>query len=158
MGFLQSIDNSASGLTAQRLRMDLISDNLANVNTTRTAEGGPYRRKMAIFAARETQFSSLLEQAMGSNGVGKGVRVVGIAKDQTPFKMVYDPQNPDAIKAGDPEAVANPSLIGYVRMPNVEIVKEMVDMISATRSYEANVTAINSAKMMAQKALEIGRG
>ena len=159
MAFLQSINNSASGLTAQRLRMDIISDNLANVNTTRTAEGIPYQRKMAIFAARESQFSSFFEQALGkSSGTGHGVRVVGITKDPTPFKLVYDPQHPDAIKNGDPEALANPSMVGYVRLPNVDIVKEMVDMISATRTYEANVTAINSAKTMALKALEIGRG
>lgn len=159
MAFLQSINNSASGLTAQRLRMDIISDNLANVNTTRTPEGMPYQRKMAIFAAREPQFSSFFEQALNkSSGTGQGVRVVGITKDPTPFKLVYDPQHPDAIKNGDPEALANPSMVGYVQLPNVDIVKEMVDMISATRTYEANVTAINSAKTMALKALEIGRG
>lgn len=157
MSLFKSIDTSASGLTAQRLRMDIISNNIANVNTTRTTEVGPdgkllpYRREMAVFEARQPAFEDLLSEKMSesnaaSNAVGDGVRVVGVVKDQEPFKMIYNPNHPDANKDG------------YVMMPNVNVVTEMVDMISATRAYEANVTAINSAKNMAAKALEIGRG
>jgi flagellar basal-body rod protein FlgC len=153
MNLFRSIDTSASGLTAQRLRMDIISNNLANVNTTRTSEIGadgkpvPYRRQMAIFESRQPEFSALLSQKMSSNDlVGNGVKVVGVTKDPEPFKMMYNPNHPDANNDG------------YVLMPNVNVVTEMVDMISATRAYEANVTAINSAKNMAAKALEIGRG
>ncbi|QGG48165.1 flagellar basal body rod protein FlgC [Heliorestis convoluta] len=161
MKFLSSMDTSASALTAQRLRMDIIANNLANVNTTRSgnvdAEGNvlPYRRQTALFAARPAHeaasFATTLTKAEERlTAPGAGVRVVGIVEDQKPFKMVYDPDHPDAIREG-PEA-------GYVRMPNVNTVTEMVDMISATRAYEANITAINSAKTLAMKALEIGRG
>jgi len=145
-----AIDAAASGLTAERLRMDVISNNIANVNTTRTAEGGPYRRQMVVFAPREdqTDFAQLLSTQL-TNGTGtstgKGVRVVGITKDNSPTRKMYDPAHPDANKDG------------YVEMPNVNIVAEMVDMITATRSYEANVTVVNSAKSMALKALEIGK-
>lgn len=144
MGMFSAIDASASGLTAERLRMDVISNNIANANTTRTADGGPYRRQMVIFSPRASvsPFGKLLENELDT---GAGVRVVGIVKDQSPLKMVYDPHHPDANKDG------------YVAMPNVNIVAEMVDMITATRAYEANVTAVNAAKSMASKALEIGR-
>lgn len=143
MGMFGAIDAAASGLTAERLRMDVISNNIANVNTTRTAEGGPYRRQVVVFAPRaNTSFGQVLAQQLEG---GAGVRVVGIVKDNAPLKMVYDPSHPDA----------NPD--GYVAMPNVNIVAEMVDMITATRAYEANVTAVNAAKGMAMKALEIGR-
>lgn len=146
MGFFDSMDISASGLTAQRLRMDVISNNIANANTTRTPEGGPYRREIVVFQEKKQAFSfgdilSNYSEALP----GRGVRVVAIEKDPAPFKLVYDPTHPDA----DPQ--------GYVRMPNVNIITEMVDMISATRSYEANVTAINAAKSMITKALEIGK-
>jgi len=146
MGIFSSMDISASGLTAQRLRMDVISNNIANVNTTRTEEGGPYRRQRVIFQERkrDVTFKDLLEGSFLKQ-LGAGVRVVAIEEDQSPFKLVYDPSHPDADDNG------------YVRMPNVNIVTEMVDMISATRSYEANVTAINAAKSMINKALEIGR-
>jgi flagellar basal-body rod protein FlgC len=139
-----SLDISASGLTAQRLRMDVISNNLANATTTRTPEGGPYRRERVIFQERRNEFSfeDILTRSMD---VGKGVRVVAVEKDPAPFKLVYDPTHPDADQNG------------YVRMPNVNIVTEMVDMISAARSYEANVTAINTAKSMITKAMEIGK-
>ncbi|MTV47791.1 flagellar basal body rod protein FlgC [Heliobacillus mobilis] len=158
MRFLSSIDTSASGLTAQRFRMDIISNNLANVNTTRSgntdADGVlPYRRQVPVFAARANEvdsFASALSKAQdGQMATGSGVRVVGVVDDEAPFKLVYDPQHPDAMKTG-PQA-------GYVRMPNVNTVTEMVDMISATRAYEANVTAVNAAKSMAMKALEIGK-
>ncbi len=144
MGMFGAIDAAASGLTAERLRMDVISNNIANVNTTRTAEGGPYRRQMVVFAPRENEasFSQVLSQQLQT---GNGVRVTGIQKDTSPTKKVYDPAHPDANKEG------------YVEMPNVNVVSEMVDMISSTRSYEANVTVINAAKSMALKALEIGK-
>ena len=149
MRLFQAIDNSASGLTAQRLRMDVISDNLANVNTTRSTRQPdgtylPYRRKIAVFEASKSEFASIMDSKL-TNGIGQGVKVAQISEDKEPFKMVYDPNNPDANKDG------------YVLMPNVNVVTEMVDMISATRAYEANVTVVNSAKSMALKALEIGR-
>lgn len=142
-----AIDSAASGLTAERLRMDVISNNIANVNTTRTIAGGAYRRQMVTFAPREgnaNSFAQILSTQVG-NSTGNGVRVVGITKDNSPTRKVYDPTHPDANKDG------------YVEMPNVNVVTEMVDMISATRGYEANVTVVNAAKSMALKALEIGK-
>jgi flagellar basal-body rod protein FlgC len=143
MSYLDIFDISASGLTAQRLRMDVISNNIANATTTRTAENEPYRRERVVFQVRET-FDDVLSKTL-KKGNAKGVKVIAIEKDPSPFKLVYDPNHPDA----------NPE--GYVRMPNVNIVTEMVDMISATRSYEANITAINNSKSMILKALEIGK-
>ena len=144
MGMFGAIDAAASGLTAERLRMDVISNNIANVNTTRTAEGGAYRRQMVVFAPRENEaaFAQVLSEKLDT---GNGVKVVGITKDNSPTHRVYDPAHPDANQDG------------YVEMPNVNVVTEMVDMITATRAYEANVTTINSAKSMALKALEIGK-
>ncbi|WP_378957111.1 flagellar basal body rod protein FlgC [Pelosinus sp. sgz500959] len=144
MGMFSSIDSAASGLTAERLRMDVISNNIANVNTTRTAEGGAYRRQMVTFAPRgnEASFAQVLSENLNA---GSGVRVTGITKDNSPTRKIYDPAHPDANKEG------------YVEMPNVNIVSEMVDMIGATRAYEANVTVLNAAKSMALKALEIGK-
>lgn len=146
MSFFNSINISASGLTAERLRMDVISKNIANVNTTRTANGTPYRRQVVVFQEGEKQapFSQYLNDA-SKQFMGSGVKAVAIAEDQTPFKMVYDPGHPDADEKG------------YVKMPNVDIMTEMVNMISSSRAYEANVTAINSTKSMAMKALEIGK-
>lgn len=135
---------AASGLTAERLRMDTIANNLANANTTRTEEGGPYRRQVPVFAP-------ILDRAvsrggrLGHGSTGAGVQVVGVMSDPSPPRLVYDPQHPDA------------NADGYVEMPNVHVVKEMVDLITATRAYEANIAALNSAKSMAQRALEIGR-
>jgi flagellar basal-body rod protein FlgC len=143
--FLSALDTSASGLTAQRLRMDVIANNLANVNSTRTAEGGPYRRQTVLFQARSAGAASFRDILAGKLEGGGGVRVVGIAQDPSPFKQVYDPSHPDA------------NAEGYVSMPNVDLVSEMVDMIAASRAYEANVTALNASKSMALKALEIGR-
>ena len=140
-----AIDAAASGLTAERLRMDVISNNIANVNTTRTTEGGAYKRQMAVFAPREGSASSFAQVLSEKLDAGSGVRVVGITKDTSPNRRVYDPAHPDANKDG------------YVEMPNVNVVTEMVDMISATRGYEANVTVVNAAKSMALKALEIGK-
>lgn len=138
---------SSSGLTAQRLRIDTISENIANVNTTRTADGGPYRRKTLVLESREQErkFPEILNNSLEELKVGNGVRVVNIVEDQSPFKLVYDPNHPDA----DQE--------GYVSMPNINIVTEMVNMISATRAYEANATVMKASKDMALKALEIGR-
>jgi flagellar basal-body rod protein FlgC len=147
MGYLKGLDTSASALTAQRLRMDTISQNIANANTTRTENGTPYRRKEVLFEEKGSNapFSQYLKDAEGSNSAGNGVRVSQIVEDSSPFKQVYDPGNPDADQNG------------YVQMPNIDIVTEMVNMISATRAYEANVTALNSTKGMAVKALEIGK-
>lgn len=150
MGFLNTIDISASGLTAQRLRLDTIAANMANVETTRTPNGaGPYRRQVVIFEAvpnkKQGTFQSVLDQQI--NGM-QGVRVAQIRQlgpTEAPFRRVYDPSNPDA------------GTDGYVDYPNVNVVEEMVNMISATRSYEANSKVIESAKAMAAKALEIGR-
>ncbi|MBE3592682.1 MAG: flagellar basal body rod protein FlgC [Thermoanaerobacter sp.] len=147
MNLFSSMDISASGLTAERLRMDIIAQNIANVNTTRTVQGGPYRRKLvALKEIQPDSFESILDKVKGKYS-GKGVEVVQIAEDdQTPLRKVYDPGHPDADQSG------------YVEYPNVNIVSEMVDMISATRAYEANVTAFNASKAMFQKSLEIGRG
>lgn len=144
MGMFRAIDTSASGLTAERLRMDVISNNIANVNTTRTEDGAPFRRKMVIFQARSAQGRWPFQDRIRPQEPGKGVRVNAIQEDMTPFKMEYDPSHPDA----DAE--------GYIRRPNINIVHEMVDMITATRAYEANVTCINSAKDITNAALNIG--
>jgi len=144
-----SFSISSSALTAQRLRMDVISSNIANAETTRASvsngEAVPYKRKMVVLEPNKTSFSSILQNQMGNKTSGEGVRVSEIREDQSPLKPVYDPSHPDA------------NAEGYVYMPNVDIAKEMVDMISASRSYEANVTALNSTKAMITKALEIGR-
>lgn len=147
MSFFDSMNISATGLTAQRLRMDVISENIANVSTTRTSDGGPYKRKTVLFQEIQEKdtFSSLFKDATRRVNQGMGVRVSKIATDDSPGILSYDPSHPDA----DEE--------GYVRMPNVNIVEEMVNMISASRSYEANVTAIGSTKSMIAKTLELGR-
>jgi len=147
MGFFNALEASASALTAQRLRMDTISENIANVNTTRTEDGTPYRRKTVIFESQDGNipFSSYLSGASRQLLKSGGVRVSRIVEDQTQFKRVYDPGHPDADENG------------IVQMPNVDVVTEMVNMISASRAYEANVTAINATKSMASKALEIGK-
>ncbi|MCG1012427.1 flagellar basal body rod protein FlgC [Tepidanaerobacter sp. GT38] len=147
MGMFDMMDISASGMTAQRLRLDVISNNIANANTTRTNEGGPYQRERVIFQENnKKQFREFLSNSRYfSNSKPAGVKVVSIEKDTSPFKILYDPTHPDA------------DADGYVRLPNVNIVTEMVDMISALRSYEANATAINSAKSILSKALEIGK-
>jgi flagellar basal-body rod protein FlgC len=152
MGIFSSINIAASGLSAQRTRLDVISNNIANVDTTRTTEGGPFRRSRVIFRPKVQEpywRSPFLPQQM-DNGLGKGVRIVEIDKDlDADPRLVYDPTHPDAIKTGPQK--------GYVEMPNVNIVEEMVDMISASRSYEANVAVVNGSKAMFMKALEIGR-
>lgn len=153
MSIFHAMNTTASALTAQRLRMDVISSNMANVDTTRArmvnGEWEPYRRKSITFTAQEGQFSNFLNVAMGKHSkqaVGSGVKVSQIKEDtEAPFKLVYDPTHPDA------------NVEGYVQMPNVDPLKEMVDLISSTRSYEANVTVFNANKAMLTKALEIGK-
>jgi flagellar basal-body rod protein FlgC len=147
MSIARSFEISASGLTAERVRMDVISSNLANVNTTRTPEGTPYRRRQVVFESADApqSFASLLQTAQRAGSTG-GVRVAAIEPDFSDFKRVHNPGHPDA----DPAT-------GYVLMPNIEPVMEMVDLMTATRAYDANVNALNSAKQMQQKALEIGR-
>ena len=148
MSFLSSFDISASGLTAERQRLDIAAENLSNTNTTRTESGGPYRRKMVVLqevpsTSFRTRFNSLLyKSASAAKG---GVIVTEIIEDQRDLNPVYDPDHPDADENG------------YVMMPNVDPVKETIDGMSATRSYEANITAFNAIKLMAQKALEIGK-
>jgi flagellar basal-body rod protein FlgC len=152
MGIFTSINTAASGLTAQKLRLDVIADNIANATTTRTTEGGPFRRSRVVFRPRvqEPYWRSPFLPTYLQDEVGKGVRVSTIEKDYSSnTRLVYDPTHPDAIKTG-PRA-------GYVEYPNVNIVNEMVDMISASRSYEANSAVINGSKAMFLKALEIGR-
>ncbi len=146
MDFFSSMDISSSALTAERTRMNTISSNLANANSTRTPEGGPYKRKDTVFASTPPapgSFKSALQGA--SQKASMGVEVVQIVEDQNPPRMQYDPSHPDA----------NPE--GYVAYPNVNVVEEMADMIAATRAYEANVTAAQAAKSMALKTLEIGK-
>jgi flagellar basal-body rod protein FlgC len=145
MDFFSSMDVSSSALSAGRTRMNLISSNLANANATRTPEGGPYKRKDAVYAATsvESPFSRALNGATAQQV--RKVEISEIVEDQKPPRLQYDPGHPDA----------NPQ--GYVAMPNVNVVEEMADMIGATRAYEANVTAVQAAKNMAMKTLEIGR-
>ena len=151
MGIFNSINTAATGLSANRLRLDVISDNMANINTTRTTEGGPYKRSRVIMRPIvEGPYwrSPFLPQSM-DNGIGKGVRVVEVQKDNTTeHQLRYDPTHPDAIQSGPHQ--------GYVRLTNVDIVTEMVDMISASRSYEANAAIIEGSKAMFQRALAMG--
>ena len=145
MDFFNALHVSASGLSAQRLRMNLISANLANMNTTRTKTGGPYRRQDPVFSAQApaTSFREMLRNRRKE--MVKEVAVIGIVQDRRQPIRRYDPQHPEADENG------------YVALPNINVMEEMVNMISATRSYEANVTAIKAAKDMALKALEIGQ-
>ena len=154
MGYMDTLATSASGMTAERLRMDVVANNLANVNTTRTPGGGPFRRQQVALAPAGTSFGETLahlssadsdDGADGGGDIAGGVQVSGIVPDNSPFKRVYQPGHPDADRQG------------YVNMPNVDTVTEMVDMMSATRAYEANVSAVGAVKSMAMKALEIGR-
>ncbi|MEO3945109.1 flagellar basal body rod protein FlgC [Gorillibacterium sp. CAU 1737] len=141
-------DISASALTAERLRMDVVSSNISNANTTRSklvnGKWEPYTRKMVVMEPNAKSFQSYMNTAMNKSA-GDGVKVTKITEDSAPYKIVYNPTHPDADENGN------------VLMPNVDVLKEMVDMIAATRSYEANVTALNASKAMVTKALEIGR-
>lgn len=146
MGLFQAFDICASGMTAQRFRTDIIAENVANVNTTRTEDGTPYRRKMVTFAERDKDtFHTLFTNRIRRYG-GNGVKVAKILDDEeTDYIMKYDPSHPDADENG------------YVSYPNVNIVQEMTDLIDASRGYEANVTAFNSVKSMAQSGLQVGK-
>ncbi|MDQ0113070.1 flagellar basal body rod protein FlgC [Paenibacillus harenae] len=149
MKLSSGFDINASALTAQRLRMDVISSNIANAETTRASfvngRFEPYKRKMVVMEPVKQSFSSVLSQQMGNSATGQGVKVTQIKEDHTPTKLVYNPTHPDADENG------------YVQMPNVDVMKEMVDLIAATRNYDANITAINASKAMFIKALEIGK-
>ena len=144
MSFLDSMSISASALTATRVRMEVIAENIAGSNTTRTENGEPYRRKYVVFQEIKDNdtFATFFNKAKASHG---GVRVLDIGTDMSEFKYDYNPTHPDADENG------------YVRYPNVEVVQEMVDMMSAYRAYEANITALNAFKDMAVKTLEIGK-
>lgn len=151
MNMFSAFNINASGMTAQRYRMDIISENVANANTTRTEDGTPYRRKVVSFAEKggNGSFVSALNSAIGYHGngfSGSGVKVAGVYEDhKTEMKMVYDPSHPDADEDG------------YVLYPNVDIVTEMTNMIDASRAYEANATAFNASKSMALQGLELGQ-
>ena len=143
MALLKILQVSASGLSAERTRLQTVSSNIANAQTTRTEEGGPYQRRLPVFrsdSVSNNPFGDVLEQKL------QAPKVVEVVVDKRPNEQVYNPGHPDA----DPET-------GMVEMPNVNVVEEMVDMISASRAYESNVTAISATKNMALKALEIGR-
>ena len=145
MSFMSGMNISASGMTAQRLRLDIISQNIANVNTTRDENGNVYRRKTVVFSEKDvTPFGDILMKTAGT--AGNGVKVTKITEDnESALRKVYDPSHPDSDEDG------------YVTYPNVNVVQEMTDMIDATRSYEANVTAFNATKSMALKGLEVGK-
>ncbi|PSL51185.1 flagellar basal-body rod protein FlgC [Salsuginibacillus halophilus] len=151
MSLFHGLETSASALTSQRLRMDVVSSNMANQNSTRATmnEDGdwePYRRRMTSMSPNESNFQNHFNHALGrATETGQGVRVDGIVEDETPFQEVYRPEHPDADEDG------------YVQMPNVDPLKEMIDLMSATRSYEANVTAMDANKNMMLKGLEIGQ-
>jgi flagellar basal-body rod protein FlgC len=146
MSIFGALDIAASGLTAERLRMNVTAENLANAQTTRSADGGPYKRKLVVLAEQQAEgsaarpsFGAQLEGAIG------GVKVAQVTEDSAPDRMVYDPGHPDADERG------------YVHLPNVNPVTEMVDLIAASRAYEANVTAMQTAKHMYSKTLELLR-
>lgn len=146
MSLFQSFNINASGMTAQRFRMDVISENVANVNTTRMEDGNPYRRKIVTFAEKDvTPFSKVLNNTREAY-LGNGVKVYSVKEDtESDYIMKYDPSHPDA------------DADGYVSYPNVNIVTEMTNMIDASRSYEANVTAFQTSKAIAIKGLELGK-
>lgn len=146
MGIFQSFNISATGMTAQRFRTDIIAENIANVNTTSTESGGPYRRKIVTFQEKDvTPFSEYFSYSK-NRAIGNGVKVSKVSEDfETDFIMEYDPANPDADENG------------YVSYPNVNTVTEMTNLIDATRSYEANATAFEASKNMALTALSIGK-
>ncbi|MEA2156492.1 MAG: flagellar basal-body rod protein FlgC [Solirubrobacteraceae bacterium] len=145
MSLFDAIDTAASGLSAERMRMDVTAENLANAQTTKGADGQPYRRKVVTLEQAGGGFGASLNGALKGGGGAAGVRVAGISADTTPNRLVYDPGHPDA------------DARGYVSMPNVQPVTEMVDLISASRGYEANVTVMQTAKQMFAKTLDILR-
>ncbi len=143
MAFLSSLNIGGSALTAQRLRMDVISQNISNTETTRTQSGAPYYKKSVVMRERPGSFSGVLNGE--SEKVGSGVEISSIVQDEGAVKLVYNPSHPDADENG------------YVRYPDIDSVKEMMDMMSATRSFDANITSINAVKSMASSALQIGK-
>lgn len=153
MSFLSSMNIVASGLTAQQLRLDVVSENVTNSTTTRTERGGAYRRKMVVFESAAGRDTFRAAMARAANGLAPnsgyatagGVRVTQIVEDPSPLKLVYDPTHPDANEDG------------YVEMPNVDMVKEITDAMAATQAYSANVTAFNALKAVVAKGLEIGK-
>ncbi|MCR2042778.1 flagellar basal body rod protein FlgC [Anaerosalibacter massiliensis] len=145
MGMFDSININSSALTAEKARIDIISKNIANEKTTRSTGGQPYRRQTVVFQEKKKNLFSQYLSKHKKDFNGDGVKIAKIVDDPTPFKLVYEPGHPDADENG------------YVRMPNVEMVKEMVDMIDAQRAYEANITAMNASKTMLMKTLDIGR-
>ncbi len=146
MSMLDSMEISSSGLSAQRIRMKTISSNIANINTTRTPGGGPYRRKETIFAAMPSHKSFLQELLDQEKDDGtRHVKVVGVVEDSRPPKMKYDPSHPDANEEG------------YVELPNIDIVEEVTNMMISRRSFEANIASINATKNMIIRSLEIGK-
>lgn len=153
MAFLSSLNVIGSGLTAQQLRLDVISENVTNINTTRTEAGGPYRRKMVVLQSQTGRDSFREAMVAAASGMASnegfettgGVRVAGIEEDPSALKLVYDPTHPDADEAG------------YVELPNVTLVKEITDAMAATQAYSANVTALNALKAVLSKGLEIGK-
>ena len=152
MGFYSSVEISASGLSAERLAMDVIANNIANANTTRTAQGGPFKRQLVVFAQKsgisgglDSDGSDSIDGAEGSASAQQGVQAVGIVNDNSPDRLVFDPSNPDA------------DARGYVHYPNVSVVKEMVDMMAASRAYQANVAAMQEARTMSSAALNLLR-
>ena len=163
MKFFKTFDIAASGMKVQQKMMDVTSNNIANAHTTKTADGTPYRRQFVQVASQDASaFESAYEQASlnkefnnifeetGVGYAGRGAKVDGVREDASDFNWVYDPSHPDAMKEG-PKA-------GYVAKPNVNIIQEMTNMMLATRAYEANATTVESAKSMAMKALQIGKG
>ncbi|HUH44500.1 MAG TPA: flagellar basal body rod protein FlgC [Treponemataceae bacterium] len=151
MGLFTSINIAATGMSVERLRSDIISDNIANASTTRTADGGKFKKSTLILEAiqDDLQYRNPFVPADKDSGVGKGVRALRVEKDNSQGRLVYDPTHPDAIQTG-------PNT-GYVEYPNVNIVNEMVNLISASRAYEANATVIQGSKEMFQSALQIGK-
>jgi len=145
MDVLTAMQISGSALKAERARLNISAMNLANANTTRTIEGGPYKAKSVVFAAKPLEGVNFEDALNSTTERLRKVEVVKVVEDKAPFKEVYDPSHPDADEQG------------IVRMPNVNVAEQMVDMMSARRAYEANVTALDSAKSMALKALDIGR-
>ncbi|HLI97935.1 MAG TPA: flagellar basal body rod protein FlgC [Candidatus Baltobacteraceae bacterium] len=144
MGFYNSVEISASGLSAERLAMDVIANNIANANTTHTPGGGAFKRQLVVFGQKSgTDPMDDFGDGSAANGSQGGVQVMGIVQDQTPDRLVFDPSNPDA------------DARGYVHYPNVSVVKEMVDMMAASRAYEANVSAIQESRNMTNAALKI---
>jgi flagellar basal-body rod protein FlgC len=145
MGFYNSIEISASGLSAERLAMDVIANNIANANTTHTPQGGAFKRQLVVYSEKAGSADTIGGDSGGEASAGGGVKAIGIVQDNSPDRLVFDPSNPDA------------DARGYVHYPNISVVKEMVDMMAASRAYQANVTAMQEARNMTNAALNLLR-